>query len=167
MTRHEPSTSDRIGSPVGSPVPRRAPGQGTIKWRPDRGRWDAIIRLRDGRQAKRAVWQLEQAEVVITQLIAEHQDELGYHYVVPPRPFRHGESPKRARKGMSQRLRFAVLTRDGFKCRYCGAPAPDVRLTVDHVIPVAKGGTDDMDNLVAACEDCNGGKADLTLGAAE
>jgi len=37
--------------------------------------------------------------------------------------------------------------------------APDVTLTVDHVTPVALGGSDDPTNLVAACQDCNAGKS--------
>lgn len=37
--------------------------------------------------------------------------------------------------------------------------APDVKLHVDHVTPVALGGTDDPSNLVTACADCNGGKS--------
>jgi hypothetical protein len=37
--------------------------------------------------------------------------------------------------------------------------APDVKLHVDHVTPVALGGTDDPTNLVTACAECNGGKA--------
>ena len=32
--------------------------------------------------------------------------------------------------------------------------------TVDHIIPVAKGGTDDPENLVAACRRCNFSKQD-------
>lgn len=60
---------------------------------------------------------------------------------------------------VSRRLRFEVLRRDGHACRYCGAMAPDVPLTVDHVIPVALGGGDDPTNLVTACRDCNAGKA--------
>jgi 5-methylcytosine-specific restriction endonuclease McrA len=32
--------------------------------------------------------------------------------------------------------------------------------TVDHIIPVAKGGTDDPENLVAACRKCNFSKQD-------
>ena len=60
---------------------------------------------------------------------------------------------------LSRRLRFEVLRRDGHRCYYCGASAPDVRLTVDHVLPVALGGSSDPSNLVAACEDCNSGKA--------
>lgn len=60
---------------------------------------------------------------------------------------------------VSKRLRYEILRRDGFTCRYCGASAPDVALEVDHIIPVALGGTDNPRNLVAACVDCNSGKA--------
>lgn len=59
---------------------------------------------------------------------------------------------------LARRIRFEILRRDGHTCRYCGASAPDVKLTVDHVIPVALGGSDEPNNLVTACEDCNGGK---------
>jgi hypothetical protein len=59
---------------------------------------------------------------------------------------------------VSKRLRYEVLRRDDNTCRYCGASAPDVPLRVDHVMPVALGGTDDPTNLVTACEPCNSGK---------
>lgn len=60
---------------------------------------------------------------------------------------------------VTKRTRYEVLRRDNHACRYCGACAPDAKLTVDHVTPVALGGTDDPSNLVAACRDCNYGKA--------
>jgi hypothetical protein len=60
---------------------------------------------------------------------------------------------------VSKRLRYEILRRDGHLCRYCGAAAPEVSLTVDHVVPVALGGSDDPSNLVAACAECNAGKA--------
>lgn len=60
---------------------------------------------------------------------------------------------------VSRRLRFEILKRDGYACRYCGATAPDVVLHVDHVVPVALGGGDEPNNLVTACADCNAGKA--------
>lgn len=60
---------------------------------------------------------------------------------------------------VSKRVRYEVLRRDGYACRYCGAMAPDVKLTIDHVMPVALGGDDQPTNLVAACFDCNAGKA--------
>jgi hypothetical protein len=60
---------------------------------------------------------------------------------------------------VSKRLRFEIFRRDGHTCRYCGASAPDVKLTIDHVVPIALGGGDDPDNLVTACAECNAGKS--------
>lgn len=65
------------------------------------------------------------------------------------------------RQHLSQRARFDVLTRCNYACFYCGTPAVlgVVRLEIEHVVPVAQGGTNDPWNLVAACADCNAGKA--------
>jgi len=63
---------------------------------------------------------------------------------------------------VSKRLRYEILNRDGFACRYCGAKAPDATLVVDHVTPKALGGTDEPTNLVAACRDCNTGKSSVS-----
>ncbi len=59
---------------------------------------------------------------------------------------------------VSKRVRFEVMRRDGHACRYCGAMAPEAKLHVDHVMPVALGGDDSPGNLVTACVDCNLGK---------
>ena len=55
-------------------------------------------------------------------------------------------------------LRWAALSRDNFTCQYCGQHAPNVILHADHIIPVAAGGKDTLDNLVACCSACNIGK---------
>jgi hypothetical protein len=68
------------------------------------------------------------------------------------------------RKAIPRRLRYEILRRDDYTCRYCHAT--DAPLTIDHVIPVALGGTDDPSNLVAACEACNIGKSSSTPDAA-
>lgn len=60
---------------------------------------------------------------------------------------------------VSKRLRYEILRRDSYTCRYCGRSAPDVPLRVDHVTPVALGGGDEPTNLATSCEDCNGGKS--------
>jgi hypothetical protein len=60
---------------------------------------------------------------------------------------------------VSKTLRYQVLRRDNFTCRYCGRGAPEVKLTVDHVVAGALGGRDEPSNLVAACADCNNGKS--------
>lgn len=62
---------------------------------------------------------------------------------------------------VTKRTRYEVLRRDNHACRYCGCMAPDVKLTIDHVIPKALGGSDDPSNLVTACVDCNAGKSSM------
>jgi hypothetical protein len=62
------------------------------------------------------------------------------------------------RTAVSKQLRYQILRRDNFACRYCGAKAPEATLTVDHVVPVALGGETVASNLVTACEPCNSGK---------
>ena len=64
------------------------------------------------------------------------------------------------RKSLKPSARFAILKRDGFTCQYCGARAPSVRLEVDHIFPLSKGGSNDPANLKTACWDCNRGKSD-------
>ena len=67
------------------------------------------------------------------------------------------------RKPIGKRLRFEVFKRDQFTCQYCHARGSDVVLVVDHVEPVASGGSTVTDNLVTACEPCNQGKSDKPL----
>lgn len=62
------------------------------------------------------------------------------------------------RKPISKKLRFEVFKRDSFRCQYCGRSAPDVILEVDHIVPVAEGGKNDVMNLITSCRDCNRGK---------
>ena len=51
-------------------------------------------------------------------------------------------------------LREQVLARDRYTCAYCGGLAGQV----DHVVPLAKGGSNALTNLVAACRRCNNPK---------
>ena len=66
-----------------------------------------------------------------------------------------------------QKVRFAVLRRDKFTCKYCGGKPPAVVLHVDHLTPRSRGGSDSPSNLVASCSDCNEGKAAQVLTASE
>lgn len=68
-----------------------------------------------------------------------------------------------ARRAIPKRTRFEVFKRDGFKCQYCGASAPDVLLEIDHIVPVAKCGDSGLLNLITACEGCNAGKSAVPL----
>ena len=67
------------------------------------------------------------------------------------------------RKQLSKKIRFEVFKRDKFTCQYCGRSAPDVVLEVDHMIPVANGGSNDIMNLITSCKDCNRGKGARAL----
>lgn len=72
--------------------------------------------------------------------------------------------PKNRRGSISPRLRFQVFSRDGYRCAYCGVTGKDSALHVDHKISVADGGTDETENLVTACEQCNLGKGAKSIG---
>jgi len=64
----------------------------------------------------------------------------------------------RKKRPIPVKLRFHILERDSHRCAYCGATAPEVKLHVDHIVPADLGGTEEEDNLVTACSDCNVGK---------
>jgi 5-methylcytosine-specific restriction endonuclease McrA len=72
-------------------------------------------------------------------------------------------TPRTARKVISRSPRFEVFKRDSCKCQYCGAEAPNILLHIDHVKPVADGGTIELTNLITACQSCNLGKRDVPL----
>lgn len=72
---------------------------------------------------------------------------------------------KATRKPLGKTIRFSVFRRDKFTCRYCGRNSDTAVLEVDHVIPVSRGGTSEMDNLITSCADCNGGKGARPLDA--
>lgn len=48
-----------------------------------------------------------------------------------------------------------LVMRDGASCRICAA---DEELTVDHDVPISKGGTNDLENLLIVCKTCNSRK---------
>lgn len=65
------------------------------------------------------------------------------------------------RAKLSASLRYDILKRDGFRCQICGATIKDgVKLHVDHIFPVSKGGKTEPNNLRTLCDKCNLGKSD-------
>ncbi len=62
------------------------------------------------------------------------------------------------REAIGVKLRYDIMTRDNNRCRKCGATGEQVRLHVDHIKPVAHGGTNEPSNLQTLCEKCNLGK---------
>ncbi|MEF3075192.1 HNH endonuclease [Methylobacter sp. Wu1] len=57
--------------------------------------------------------------------------------------------------------RERIFARDNYTCQYCGST--NVDLQCDHILPLAKGGSNEDDNLVAACVVCNRDKSDKLL----
>lgn len=62
------------------------------------------------------------------------------------------------RTSLSVRTRYQIFKRDLYRCRICAKTG--VEIEVDHIVPVARGGSDDMENLQTLCVPCNRGKRD-------
>jgi hypothetical protein len=54
--------------------------------------------------------------------------------------------------------RYNLYLRDLFTCQYCYTQLPTAKLTMDHVLPISKGGKTNWENIVTACNPCNGKK---------
>ena len=67
-------------------------------------------------------------------------------------PYRKLSTPKPTKS--------SIYKRDGYKCQYCGCTK---NLTLDHIIPKSKGGSDSFANLVVACNSCNTKKGNKLL----
>ena len=53
-----------------------------------------------------------------------------------------------------------IIKRDANKCQYCGKKS--IELTIDHIIPKSRGGSDSWENLITACVRCNNRKGNQT-----
>jgi len=72
-----------------------------------------------------------------------------------------GDAKINARETIPLNLRFKILKRDNYTCVKCGqspAKSNTVELEIDHITPVSKGGTNDIENLQTLCRNCNQGK---------
>lgn len=56
---------------------------------------------------------------------------------------------------VSNKLRFEIYARDGYRCRNCGISQRYAVLEIDHIIPISKGGKSTPDNLQTLCHRCN------------
>jgi hypothetical protein len=71
--------------------------------------------------------------------------------------FKH--SAKVDRHRIRPAVRLEVYSRDEHRCQYCGVVFPEQLLTIDHLVPLALGGVDEVINYVTACSSCNQRKA--------
>ena len=56
-----------------------------------------------------------------------------------------------------------VLVRDQYTCQYCRREFPTAQLTLDHVVPISRGGQTHWENVVTACKKCNNKKGNKML----
>ena len=71
---------------------------------------------------------------------------------------------KRIKKRIPRlKLRFLILKKYHFTCRYCGRKPPKVELEIDHYYPRSHGGRSSIGNYSVACHECNVGKGDIIL----
>jgi CRISPR/Cas system Type II protein with McrA/HNH and RuvC-like nuclease domain len=54
-----------------------------------------------------------------------------------------------------------IFLRDSYTCQYCGSTVK-ANLTIDHVMPISRGGKDTFENMVTACSSCNRKKGNMT-----
>jgi|TARA_R100000750_G_C2327939_1_gene88983 HNH endonuclease len=64
---------------------------------------------------------------------------------------------------ITQSLKKQVFEEAGWKCEYCGVALNESNASIDHKMPRSKGGTDERENLAAACRQCNTQKADKII----
>jgi 5-methylcytosine-specific restriction enzyme A len=69
---------------------------------------------------------------------------------------------KTPRIRLSVEVRKYVLQRDNYQCQSCGKKASETQLNIDHIIPLAQGGKNDISNLQTLCQNCNLTKSDKT-----
>jgi 5-methylcytosine-specific restriction enzyme A len=53
-----------------------------------------------------------------------------------------------------------VFQRDKYQCQSCGKTTLKTDLTIDHIIPLSRGGQNDISNLQTLCFICNQQKTD-------
>lgn len=101
----------------------------------------------------------------------EHSDELEWweipessiRYLEADRQRREAEADRRRREENEKQKNYRaarkhksfLIERDGAKCQRCGATD---NLCVDHIVPLARGGSNELDNLQILCWHCNTSK---------
>lgn len=68
-----------------------------------------------------------------------------------------------SRGNISRSIRQEVYKRDGFTCQFCGVRKNLKELTIDHLVPITRGGHDEITNYITSCQKCNQRKANLSL----
>lgn len=144
---------------------RREPGTGSIHQRPN-GSWcgQVSVGYAAGGRYRRTVYGRTQQEVeekiarVLADPVVAQRHPLKINR--PGNPLSRDEQLKAAIATETHTIEQWEAKRDAIGCCvYCGDPGPTV---VDHVIPLARGGTNGLGNVVPACQVCNSAKGSDT-----
>ena len=84
----------------------------------------------------------------------------------PPKPFAYDleESDLKRERRKARELKESQWWKRRVakgKCYYCGSATPPKELTMDHIVPVARGGQSTRGNVVPCCKTCNTAKKQL------
>lgn len=66
------------------------------------------------------------------------------------------------RKQISRSIKTAIYNKAGGRCQICGAPLTFEEATIDHILPISRGGKNEEDNYAVVCSACNTRKSNNT-----
>lgn len=149
----------RTSVPFKDPERRRAYGRAWMKRFPERAR-EAMRRWRAAHPAEHAEdsrtyyeRNREKRLVKMAQYHAEHPEVVR----AKSQAYRARKAEAEGRFGSAEWLTLVELY--GGRCAYCGAAGP---LEADHRIPLARGGSNEIENILPACRRCNARKHLMT-----
>lgn len=123
----------------------------TKKWREShKAQWNAYMQK----------WRFENPEewkVLNKRYRAKHIDKIRVKEAQKETRRRKGEGSFTLEEWNEKKKLF------NYTCPSCGKKEPDVTLTIDHAIPLIKGGTHNIDNLQPLCPHCNFSKREKTI----
>lgn len=143
----------------------RAHGSGGLYFVSSQNLWRAVVDLGRDDTGKRRQWtsSSRDREAVERRLTAKLR-ELGRKPVDPHalRPARSRIERLRAAGPRATRAEIRNLRRDApKKCPYCGVRMDAFNSVIDHMVAVARGGSDAIENLQVICWECNAEKLDM------
>ena len=72
---------------------------------------------------------------------------------------------KKIKRSLSPAIRSSVLKKFNYKCSHCGRTVTDnIKLEIDHIVPLSKKGKNEIQNLQVLCNECNIGKSNRFAG---
>lgn len=129
----------------------------------------AVRRDREKRVAANRQWAKDNPERYAARTLAYREtarENMRRYYERSPEVFQANRRKRRAREegvggpGVSPRDWNRLVNRYGGRCAYCGETA---EATMDHVVPVSRGGWHAIGNVLPACSHCNTSKSNRLL----